>query len=624
VKGVWNRILKVDLTRRTWATEKLPEGIHEQFLGGAGLIAYILWRECPRGTTAFNPANRLILATGPFQGIRQTGAAKWAGGAISPSIGMNADSAATASFGIEVKKAGYDAIVIHGKAQSPVYLVVDDDRVEIKDARPLWGQNAFVAEDRIKEAEEEHEVISTGQAGEQLVRFANIQTKKKSFLGRCGLGAVMGSKLLKGLAIHGTQAVPLFDSATVDRLNNEINRRLAKIDAEKPELLKCSRLGTARATSRFASQGNLPIKNFQLGSFPSGVENFQSASYLRDLNPQAWPCKYCVIRCHNRCEVKEGPYRYKGKGPEYESMAMMGLNTLVDDLRAVAYAAQMADEYSLDTISLGAVLAWAMESYEKGVITKRDTDGLDLRWGNAEAMVEMVRKIGERAGGLGYLLGEGTQIASTVLGKGSEAWAVQMKGQEIAAHSFRAQYISALNYCTGVASGPNHERGNSQHIWVNSWRFPEWGIDKVENEERWSWKKAPERNAKFHDYCNIVNSACHCKFMEGHGYTLTDLLNTVNAATGLGWSQDDLRRCGDRITQLQKLLNIRYGWKKENDFQYPKRFLEPVSDGPVAGKVPLGLDEAILAYYKERGWDENGQPTSAKLKEMGLENFKDP
>ncbi|MCX5907598.1 MAG: hypothetical protein NTY64_10530 [Deltaproteobacteria bacterium] len=542
MKGVWNRILKVDLTRRTWAAEKIPVAIHEKFLGGAGLIAHILWQDCPRGTTAFNPMNRLILATGPFQGICQTGAAKWAGGAISPSINMNADSAATASFGIEIKKAGYDAVVIQGKAKNPVYVVVDDDRVEIKDALPFWGQNAFAAEDRIKEAEGDHfESISIGRAGEQLVRFANIQTKKKSFLGRCGLGAVMGSKLLKGVAIHGTQKVSLHDPGAVDRLNAEINKRLAKIDAEKPELLRCSKLGTARATSRFAPQGNLPIKNFQLGSFPRGVENFQAASYLRDLNPQPWPCKYCVIRCHNRCEVKEGPYRYKGKGPEYESMAMMGLNTLIDDLRAVAYAGELADEYSLDTISLGSVLAWAMESYEKGVITKKDTYGLDLRWGNAQAMVEMVRKIGERADGLGYLLGEGTKIASEVLGKGSEAWAVQMKGQEIAAHNFRAQYISALNYCTGVASGPNHERGNSQHIWVNSWRFPEWGIDKVENEERWSWEKAPERNAKFHDYCNIVNSACHCKFMEGHGYTLTDLLNTINATTGLGIDRASIR-----------------------------------------------------------------------------------
>jgi aldehyde:ferredoxin oxidoreductase len=622
MKGVWNKILKIDLTHRTWKSERLSEDVHEKFLGGAGLIAYLLWRECHRGATAFNPSNRLILATGPFQGIRQTGAAKWAGGAISPSINMNADSAASGSFGIEIKKAGFDAIVIHGKAERPSFLVIDDDRVEIKDAQPLWGENAFEAEDHIREMEGAHfEFLTIGEAGEKLVRFANIQTKKKSFLGRCGLGAVMGSKMLKGVAIHGTQSVSAFDPGEVSRLNAEINKRLARIDAEKPELLKCSLLGTARATSRFAPQGNLPIKNFKLGTFPSGVENLQASSYLRDLHSKPWPCKYCVIQCHNRVEIMEGPYRYKGKGPEYESMAMMGLNTLIDDLKAVAYAAHLADQYSLDTISLGSVLAWAMESYEKGVINRKDTYGLDLRWGNAEAMVEMVRKIGERADGLGYLLGEGTRIASEVLGKGSEAWAVQMKGQEIAAHNFRAQYISALNYCTGVASGPNHERGNSQHIWVNSWRFPEWGIDTVENEERWSWEKAPERNAKFHDYCNLVNSACHCKFMEGGGYTLTDLLKTINACTGLGWSQDDLRRCGNRITSLQKLLNIRYGWKKGDDFRYPQRFMEPVKDGPAAGRIPIGLDEAILAYYKERGWDENGTPTMGQLKMVGLEGF---
>ena len=238
-------------------------------------------------------------------------------------------------------------------------------------------------------------------------------------------------------------------------------------------------------------------------------------------------------------------------------------------------------------------------------------------------MVEMVKKIGERAGGLGYLLGEGSKIASERIGKGSEDWAVQMKGQEIAAHSFRAQYISALNYCTGVASGPNHERGNSQHIWVGSLRFPEWGIGEAKNEERWSWEKAAERHATIHDYANVVNSSCHCKFMEYRGYTLTELLNTINACTGLGWTHEDLRRCGERITQLQKLLNIRYGWKKEDDFKYPKRFMEPVDDGPAAGKIPVGLEDAILDYYKERGWDEDGIPTMAKLKEVGLEDFVD-
>ena len=250
--------------------------------------------------------------------------------------------------------------------------------------------------------------------------------------------------------------------------------------------------------------------------------------------PKPWPCKYCVIQCHNLCEVKGGPYAYKGKGPEYESFAMVGFNTMVDDVKAVAYACELANLYSMDTISLGVVIAWAMECYEKEVITQKDTYGLDLKWGNAEAMVEMVKKIGERADGLGYLLGEGCKIASEQLGKGSENWAVQMKGQEIAAHNWRAQYISALNYCTGVASGPNHERGNSQHIWVGHIRLPEWGIGEVENEERWSWDKAGDRNAKFHDYCNVINSACHCKFMEFRGLYLDRSLQQHQRGHRLG------------------------------------------------------------------------------------------
>ena len=395
------------------------------------------------------------------------------------------------------------------------------------------------------------------------------------------------------------------------------------MDNEVDEWLQSKRVGTAAATQNFAPQGNLPIKNYQLGTDPEAVESLHASQYAKELNAKPWPCQYCVIQCHNLCEIKDGPYAYKGKGPEYESFAMMGYNTMVKDIKAVAYAGELANLYSLDTISLGAVIAWAMESYEKGVITRKDTYGLDLTWGNAEAMVEMVRKIGLRADGLGYLLGEGCKIASEAIGQGSEDWAVQMKGQEIAAHNWRAQYISALNYCTGVASGPNHERGNSQHIWVGHIRLPEWGIDEVENEERWSWEKTADRNAKFHDYCNVINSACHCKFMEKRGYTLTDLVKTINACTGFDWSTDDLRECGDRMTQLQKLLNIRYGWKTEDDFNYPKRFMEPVDEGPAAGKIPVGLDDAIVDYYRERGWDEKGMPTTAKLKEVGLEDYVD-
>jgi len=622
MKGVWNKVLKVDLSSGACQAEKVPDQVYQYFLGGAGMAAYQMWAGCPAGTTTFNPANRLTFASGPMNGIKQSGAAKWSAGAISPSINMNADSAATASFGIEMKEAGWDAIVVHGRSERPVYVVVDDDKAEIKDASQFWGRDAYETEDGIKKAEgDKFEVVTIGQAGERLVRYSCIQTRKKSFLGRSGLGAVMGSKLLKGIAVRGTQECQYHDPAELNRLNKRINKRLVELDAKMPEWLQMRRVGTASATELFAPQGNLPIKNYSLANFPKGIQTMHASNYARELNAKPWPCQYCVVQCHNLCQIKKGPYAYKGKGPEYESFAMVGFNTMVDDVKAVAYACELANLYSMDCISLGVVLAWAMESYEKGVITRKDTYGLDLTWGNAKAMVEMVRKIGLRADGLGYLLGEGTKIASERLGQGSENWAVQMKGQEIAAHNWRAQYISALNYCTGVAAGPNHERGNSQHIWVGHVRLPEWGIDEVSNEERWSWVNAADRNAKFHDYCNVINSAGHCKFHEFRGYTLTDLTKTINAAMGLSWSLDDLRRAGERITTLQKILNIRYGWQKAHDFAYPKRFMEPVSEGPAAGKIPVGLDDAILEYYGVRGWDSEGRPTAELIKRLGMEDY---
>ena len=622
MKGVWNKVLKVDLTAGTSVIERVPDHVYEYFLGGAGLAAFFLWKECPAGTTAFDPENRLTFAVGPLQGLRQSGAAKWSAAAISPSINMNADSGATAAFGSVLKQAGLDAIVMHGRANRPVYIVVDNDRVEIKDASALWGKDAYEAHDAIRALEgDRFEVATIGQAGERLVRYASIQTGKKSFVGRCGLGAVMGSKNLKGVAVTGNQVCPLHDQKAADKASTEANARMVAIDMSKPEEFRIKRLGTAMATALFAPQGNLPIKNYREADFPEGVANLGGMPYVEQLNAEPWPCRGCVIQCHNHVTVEHEKYGYVGKGPEYESFAMMGFNVMIDDMKAVAYAGELANKYCMDTISLGGVLAWAFESYEKGLIGKDDCYGLDLEWGNADAMVELTKKIGERAEGLGHLLGEGTAIASRMLGGGSQDWAVQMKGQEIAAHNWRAQYISALNYCTGVAAGPNHERGNSQHIWVGHILLPEWGIDHVENEERWSWDKAADRNAKFHDYCNLINSAVHCKFMEFRGYTLTDLQKTINAATGLDWSMDDMRRCGDRITNLQKLLNMRYGWKKSDDFNYPKRFMEPVSTGPAAGRIPLGLDEAILDYYSCRGWSSDGKPTPETLHNLGLQEY---
>jgi len=622
VKGVWHKVLKVDLSGKESSIEEVSDHVYEYFLGGSGLIAYYLWKECPKGTGPFDPQNRLIMAGGPMTGVKQSGAAKWSAGAISPSIKMNAESAATASWGIEMKSCGFDALVISGKADRPVYIKITEKGAEIKDAANIWGKNAYEAEDIIKGVEgDRFEVASTGIAGERLLRFANIQTAKKSFLGRCGLGAVMGSKNLKAVAVHGTQTCDIAQPGVLKELNKSIHKRMLEQQSQKPEEFQISWLGTAMATALFAPQGNLPVKNYSLADFPEGVANLGGRPYVEKLNAKPWPCKYCVIQCHNKCDVNDGSYAYSGKGPEYESFAMLGFNLMISDQKAVAYAGELANIYSMDTISLGSVLAWAMESYEKGVITKDETYGIDLSWGNADAAIEMIKKVGERSEGLGFWLGEGSQAAAAHYGKGSREWAVAMKGQEIAAHNWRAQYISALNYCTGVASGPNHERGNSQHIWVGHIMLPEWGIDHVENEERWSWENAAERNAKFHDYCNVINSAVHCKFQEFASYNLTDLLGTLNAITGLEWDQDKLRRCGERITTLQKILNIRYGWEKADDLSYPKRFMEPVDSGPAAGKIPSGLDQGILDYYAYRQWDNEGHPTAELIARLDMEEY---
>lgn len=625
MKGVWKKIMRVDLSTGIAETETVPDHVYEYFIGGAGLGAYYLWKECPAGTKPFDPENRMIFAVGPFQGQRQSGAAKWSAATIGAAIGMNADSACTASWGIELKSCGLDALIVQGKSDHPVYIAIEDDVGKIHDATDMWGQDAYVTEDMLREREgEKISALTIGQAGERLVKYANIQTAKKSYLGRGGFGAVMGSKNLKGITVKGTIKIfPTHDAEKVQFFNRQINKKMIDVMATKPEQFKISVTGTAMATALFAPQGNLPIKNYSLSEldFPEGIKNLGGMAYVNSLNSKAWPCKYCVIQCHNKVDVKTGKYQYSGKGPEYESFAMMGFNLMVDDMQAVAYAGELANYYSLDTISLGSVIAWAMESYEKGVITKEDTYGIDLTWGNGDALIEMTKKIAFREPGLGFALGEGSEYAGRYYGKKSGDWAVAMKGQEIAAHNWRAQYVSALNYCTGVAAGPNHERGHAQHIWVGHILLPEWGISHISNEERWSWERASEFNAKYHDYCNVINSAVHCKFQEFTSYNLTDLLNTFNSITGLEWTQEDLLKSGERITTLQKLLNIRYGWTKEADFNYPKRFMEPVDKGVAAGRYPEGLDDAILDYYKYRMWDEDGVPTSELITKLGMEDY---
>ncbi|MEM0095763.1 MAG: aldehyde ferredoxin oxidoreductase family protein [Candidatus Bathyarchaeia archaeon] len=614
LKGVWGKILRVDLTKKEIREEKLKEDVYKSFIGGGGLGARFLYHEVPAEVDAFHPENRLIFAVGPFQGLKQTGAGKWQVISRSPLIGVNAEAAATGWWGVHFKKTGYDALVIHGRAEKPVYLWITDGRAEIKDASHLWGLDMYETEDQIIKdlGEKDVQVAAIGQAGERLCRIACIGTEKKSFAGRAGLGAVMGSKYLKAVAVKGTKEVEYADPDTLEKLNKEINKKVHEKGARIREH------GTPVVFKQFSDKGNLPIKNWQLGLW-EGAFKLGAPRYTEYLKAKPWPCAYCTLQCHRKVYVPK--YKMETVGPEYENLAMMGINCMVDDLDDVCYANDLANRYGLDAISLGAIIAWAMESYEKGVITKEDTGGLELKWGSGEALIEMTRRIGLREGRLGWLLGEGVKRAAETIGKGSEAWAVHIKGMEVPAHDPRAVFHAGLNYVTTPIRYSCHERGNPQHVWVAGVNLPEFGVSMppLKEEDKWSWENAEKVVAAFQDYCNIVNSLVHCKFMVFAGYTLTDLLNTFNAATGLNWTMTEFRKAGERITNLQKLLNIRYGWKKEDDLQFPKRLMEPKKEGPAAGKVPKGIQDAVKKYYKHRGWDENGVPTKEKIKELGLE-----
>jgi aldehyde:ferredoxin oxidoreductase len=623
MKGVWNRIVRVDLSTRKITKEEVPDKVFENFIGGGGLGSYYLYKEVPAHVKGFDPENRLIFSTGPFQGNAQSGAAKWTVISKSPAMNMNAISAATASFGYELKVAGYDALIMQGKADKPVYIYVRDDVVEIRDASDLWGKDAYETEDILTDQlGKEFEVAAIGQAAERLSLISCIGTQKHSFAGRGGMGAVMGSKNLKAVVVHGTKTVEYADPAKLKEINKAVARKLNDNAAAREPHMNIKTHGTAIVSLPFFSLGNAPVKNWQLGLFESGLEAMKTPTFTETLNAKPWPCKFCVMACHRRIDIPDGPYQMEGAGPEYENYAMLGFDLLIDDLKAVAYANDLCNRYCLDTISLGGALAWAFECYEKGILTKEHTYGIELKWGSGEALVEMTKKIGMREEGLGWLLGEGVKIASEKIGKGSQEWAVQIKGLEIPAHDPRAAFVAGLNYCTSASSGPHHERGNPQHIFVAGVRLPEFGVaDPIEEKERWSWDKAPERTMAFQDYAEIVNSLVHCKFMVFDGFTLTDLLDSWNASTGLNWSMDQFRKAGERIFNLNKLLNLRYGKTKADDLAFPKRLMEPKPDGAAAGVVPEGIENAIDEYYKKRGWDNEGVPTKEKLADLGLDRL---
>lgn len=609
--GYWEKVLRVDLSTKAVIEEDVSEEIWKLYLGGAGFGAKILNDEVGKETLALDPENRIIFATGPFQATKQTGAAKFTIIGKSPITEIFGESACGAGWGIELKKAGFDALIVQGRSENPVYLWINDGKVEIRSATEYWGKDAFTASDEIIADTEvpKASIACIGQAGENQVAIACVVVDKHSFAGRCGLGAVMGSKNLKAIAVAGTQTVPVFNKKALTKINKEIGKVVYEGTKDWLRLH-----GTPFVETGCEEDGDTPIKYWSGDVWTEGAQKLGTPNYTDVLNAKPYPCRFCVVGCHRDIKV-EAPSKYatEGPGPEYETLGMLGNCCMMDDVKALAKMNELCNRYGMDTISTGAFIAFAMDCFEKGIMKAEDIDGIPLQWGDKDAMIQLIHKIGRREKGFGELFSRGIVPAAEKFGSEASDLAVHVKGLDLPAHDPRAFFSLALNYATGNV-GPHHERGNPQ-VASAGFTLPEAGIS--ENVDRFEMKNSEFVTARYQDYGVLTNSICHCKFMLFGGMTLTVMLETLNAVTGWDWDMADFMKAGERIFNIQRMVNVKYGINRKDD-TLPKKIFQPAKEGSRAGKAPVDFDAALDRYYGLRGWDQNGIPKKDKLKELEI------
>jgi len=528
----------------------------------------------------------------------------------SPATGGVAESKAHGFFGPELKRAGYDAVIFTGKSEKLVYAWIDDDSVHLLDAEHLRGKSPYETDEAIREELGDHyiRVSAIGEAGEKLSRFAAIINDEFRAIGRTGMGAVMGSKNLKAVAVRGTNDVNVADLEGFKDFIKEIHEHM-----KGPATRKYRTLGTPENVLVLNALAALPTRNFTQATF-EGAEKV-SGEYLNEhYVKKIIGCATCAMRCDHVAVVPEGPYKGSTSRMEFECLWALGPSCGVDRLDAIIEAMRLCNYYGMDGISAGVTIGFAMDLYENGILTKENTDGLDLRFGNHEALIEMVKKIGTRDGWLGNILAEGTKRAAKKIGKGAEKYACHIRGLELPGYDIRGLKTAALGFAVSFR-GACHLRSGAYSPDVKG-KVNRFAIEKgrgkivMENE----------------DIYNVIDSLILCKFSRGTYYEgLEDMAKYYTLATGIGMSAEDLNKAGERINNLARLFNVREGTgTREHDTLPPKITTVPIPDegvakGSVVGKeeFDLGLDD----YYAVRGWTRNGVPTVKKLNELDLAEY---
>ena len=614
--GYHGKDLIVDLTTRTHRWDAIGSDALRQFIGGIGLGTYLLYRYCPPGADPLGPDNPLLFVGSPLVGTRLTTSSKFAVLTKSPLTGFIADSLSSSHLATELKKCCGDALIIVGRADGPTLLCVEGDALEpgrvsvrFEDAADLMGLGAAAKEEKVKErlGDPRYRVACIGPAGEAQVKFASISNDGGRQAGRCGLGAVMGSKNLLAVALRGHLPVEVAEPDAVRSYGKDLSRRSLGAATEKYR-----NLGTIANVAVFNRLGTLPTRNFRESTF-EGAEQVSGEELHRNHLQRNTGCANCTIGCE-RILVSRDKGGKKDRGGvrmEYESLFALGPLCGVSDPDVVIRAAAICDDLGMDTISAGATVAWAMECFERGLLTTTDTGGEELRFGNGDALLRTLEDMGHRRG-IGNLLAGGSRAAAAAVGRGSDAWAMQVKGLEMPGYEPRSLKTMALGLAT-TPRGACHNRSSAYEA------------DFSDQVDRLSVDETRGRiAADSEDFEAVLDSLIWCKFLRKAFHDFyEESAQVYSMVTGWAMTANELRRCGERITNLKKLFNVREGWTRADDTLPPRTLEEPLPTGVAAGVglTKEELDFMIAAYYRARGWTPDGLIPEHKLAELALKDL---
>jgi aldehyde:ferredoxin oxidoreductase len=607
--GYAGRILHVDLNTGKTRVEALNEEYAKKYIGGIGLGMRLWLDNSKQGVEPFSPENPLVLALGPISGtIFPTAGNGHAFVAKSPETFAIGEAVAHGTFGAEMKRAGYDAVILTGKSEKPVYLWIDDDSVQLLDASHLMGKSPSETEDTIKDELGDYyiRIAAIGLAGEKLSRIACIINEKTRAAGRTGLGAVMGSKNLKAIAVRGTRdIVPAKPDEFMDMVK-EFHERM-----KGPATQKYRTLGTPENVLVHNALHCMPTRNYNNAHF-EGADKVSGEVLNEKFVVKIIGCSSCAMRCEHEVVIPEGPYKGTMTRMEYETLWAMGPYCGIDRLDTIIKGMELCNYYGMDAIGAGVIVAFAMDCYESGILSQKDLGGIEANFGNSEALIQLLEKMGKREG-IGDILAEGVRIAGKKIGKGAEKLAQHIKGLEVTGYDLRCLKTAALGFAVSFR-GADHNRHGAYAFDVKG------KVDRLKAE-----KGRGKMVRDMEDTYALIDSFIVCKFSRGTYYKeLADMAKLYNLVTGIDMTPEELKKSGERINTIARLINIREGLGRKDDTLPWKVMNMPIPDeGPVKGAFVSQeeLDLLLDDYYESRGWTLEGVPTAEKLKEIGMDDL---